>query len=139
MIGLSRLPAGVAAAPVGAVIDEAAVDEMRRPVEVVDAAAEAGVDVVSERAVDHRRACMEHRDWSPSLAAGPGEDQVLDDGVGAFAVETHDGGPQALGVDRGRRQSVSMDGAAEPDRLLLGADVELVVRPGRDLDDVAIT
>ena len=82
MIGLSRLPAGVAAAPVGAVIDEAAVDEMRRPVEVVDAAAEAGVDVVSERAVDHRRASMEHRDWSPSLATCPGTRRGTQTGPG---------------------------------------------------------
>ena len=81
---------------------------------------------------------MEHRDRSPPFAAGPGEDQMLDDGVVSFANETHDGVALALGVDRGRRQSVSVRRAAERDRLLQGADVELVVRPGRDLDDVTI-
>jgi hypothetical protein len=52
---------------------------------------------------------MEHRDRSPPLAAGPGEDQMLDDGVVSFANETP--GPGSRSWSPAVRLRASLRGA----------------------------
>ena len=139
MVRLACFPAGVAASPVSDIVDEAAVDEMRRAVEVVGAATEAGIYVVDERAVDHDWVGMKHCDRGDSLATASGEDQVLDDGVVALAKESYDICAHALRINRHGRQAIRVCVTADGDGLPLQCDVKLVVGAGCDGNGVAIT
>ena len=82
---------------------------------------------------------MKHRDRGKSIAIGPGEGKVLDDGVVALANESHDICAHALRINRHGGQAIRVCVTADGDGLPLQCDLKLVVGAGCDGNGVAIT